>query len=117
MVAFTEQRKIAFICRSCGGAVGDPAYCGPWGHAPQDVCFSCWLEAFEQSPRDWPRQVLALWLIANGYTRAQAARRCGVTERTARNWMIHLRKNREEFLELISGLDEFCAYRRLKEGQ
>ena len=109
--------KVAFICRTCGAAIGDGAYCGPWGHAPQDVCFSCWLEAFEAPPTQWPRQVLMVWLLSNGYGRGEAARLCGVSRRTVSNWLIRLRTDAAEFFETLSHLDDFCAIRRLKEGR
>jgi hypothetical protein len=112
----TNGRSVAFICRVCGEAIGDPAYRGPWGHAPADVCFTCWVNAFEQPPWHWPRNVLAVWLIANGHTRAEAARRVGASERTVRRWLIAARKDLSEFLEFMSGFDGPSANRRLKGG-
>lgn len=108
---------VAFVCRVCGERIGDAAYCGPWGHAPRDVCFTCWVNAFEQPPWHWPREVLAVWLIANGFTRAEAAREVGAAERTVRRWLVWFRGNTDGFLELMSGLDGLCANRRLRGGQ
>ena len=105
-----ETRKIAFICRACGEAIGDPAYCGPWGHAPQDVCFACWLNAFEQPPLHWPRQILMLWFLSNGWTKAEAAQRCGVRARTVTRWLIAMRTNLSQFFEMVSDLDGLCVY-------
>jgi len=112
-----EARKVAFICRKCGQAVGDPQYCGPWGHAPQDVCFECWLEAFEQPPWHWPREVLAVWLIANGFSRTEAAAICGVTAPTVWRWLRYFRKKTEKFLDLMQGLEGLCTLRRLRRGK
>ena len=109
-------KKVAFVCRVCGDAIGDPAYRGPWGHAPADICFTCWVNAFEQPPWHWPREVLAVWLIANGFSRAESARRVGASDRTVRRWIIRLRKNFSEFLELMSGLEGLSANRRLRGG-
>jgi hypothetical protein len=113
-MGLTEGKKVAFVCRVCGDAIGDPAYHGPAGHAPLDACFTCWVNAFEQPPWHWPREVLAVWLIANGHSRLEAARRSGVSERTVRRWLIGLRRKKQEFLEWMSGLEGLCANRRLK---
>lgn len=112
-----KVRKVAFICCKCGQAVGDPQYCGPWGHAPRDVCFECWLEAFEQPPWHWPRQVLAIWLISNGYSYTEAAEICAVTAPTVWRWLQRFRKKTEEFLELMQGLEGLCTLRRLRRGK
>ena len=106
MVA-TFEKKVAFVCPRCGDAIGDAMYVGPWGHAPQNVCFACWLDAFEEYDPVWPREMIALWLISNGYTRTEAARKVGVTRRTIRNWTVRLGKDPRAFFEMAAALDEF----------
>ncbi|HUU58025.1 MAG TPA: hypothetical protein VMZ50_00665 [Phycisphaerae bacterium] len=103
----TFSRKVAFVCRRCGEHVGDSLYVGPWGHAPQNVCFTCWVNTFEEFRASWPREVIALWLIANGYTRTEAARKVGVSGRTLRLWQVRLGKDREAFFDMIDSLDDF----------
>jgi hypothetical protein len=111
-----DGKKVAFVCRVCGEAIGDPAYRGPWGHAPDEVCFTCWVNAFEQPPWHWPREVLAVWLIANGHSRAEAARIIGASIRMIYYYLSWARRNSDEFLELIAGLEGLSANRRLKGG-
>lgn len=82
-------------------------YVGPWGHAPQNVCFACWLNAFEEYDAVWPRELIAVWLISNGYTRAEAAKKVGVKRRTIRNWMVRLGKDPEAFFRMVEALDDF----------
>lgn len=103
----TFQKKVAFVCRNCGDSIGDAMYVGPWGHAPQNVCFACWLNAFEDYDPLWPRELIAIWLISNGYTRTEAAKKMGVSRRTIGNWTIRLGKDPAAFIEMIDGLDEF----------
>lgn len=91
----------AFVCRRCRAAVGDPMYTGPWGHAPQNVCLDCWVNAFEDRPTRWPRQILALWLVANGHTQTEAARAVGASARTIRNWRVQLARNPARFFLLV----------------
>lgn len=114
---WVSGKQVAFVCRVCGERVGDPAYRGPWGHAPGDVCFTCWVNAFEQPPWHWPREVLAVWLIANGHSRAQAARQVGVSIRMVYYYLSWVRRKPDEFLDLIAGLDGLRANRRLRGGK
>jgi hypothetical protein len=113
----TEARTVAFVCARCGEAIGDPAYRGPWGHAPADVCFTCWVNAFEQPPWHWPREVLALWLLANGYTRAEAARLAGMHRGNLWRLLQRVRKNSSEFQEIAQHFPDVCAIRRLRDGR
>ena len=112
-----EGGKVAFVCVRCGEAIGDPAYRGPWGHAPADVCFTCWVNAFEQPPWHWPREVLALWLLANGYGRREAARLSGMGRNTLWRVLGRLRKNSSEFFEFVEHFSEICTIRRLRDGR
>lgn len=98
--------RSGFLCRRCGERIGDAMYTGPAGHAPAEVCFTCWVNAFEDRPKNWPRQVLALWLVANGYTQTQAARRVGASGRTVRQWRMKLAKDPEAFWALMARVDE-----------
>jgi hypothetical protein len=111
-----EGLKIAFVCKVCGDAIGDPAYRGPAGHAPADVCFTCWVNAFEQPPWHWPREVLAMWLIANGYPRRQAARLAGLGRNTLWRLMQRLAKKSSEFQEFVEHFSGLCVIRRLRAG-
>jgi hypothetical protein len=112
-----EGRNVAFVCVRCGEAIGDPMYRGPAGHAPADVCFTCWVNAFEQPPWHWPREVLALWLLANGYNRRDAARLSGLARNTLWRTLGRLRKNSSELHEFVEHFSEICAIRRLRDGR
>ena len=112
----TNGMKVAFVCRVCGEAIGDPAYRGPWGHAPSDVCFTCWVNAFEQPPWHWPREVLAVWLLANGYGRREAARISGMGRNSLWRLLLRLGKDLSEFHEFVEHFSELCAKRRLRGG-
>jgi DNA-binding CsgD family transcriptional regulator len=110
-------RKVAFVCKVCGESIGDPVYRGPAGHAPPDVCFTCWVNAFEQPPWHWPREVLAVWLIANGYSRRAAAKLAGLARSTLWTLLGRLAKNSSELVEFFKHFSELCVIRRLKTGR
>ena len=112
-----EVRKVAFVCVRCGEAIGDPMYRGPAGHAPADVCFTCWVNAFEQPPWHWPREVMALWLLSNGYNRSEAARLAGMHRGNLWRLVRRLRKNFSELLEFAQHFSDVCAIRRLRDGR
>jgi hypothetical protein len=110
-------KKVAFVCRTCGEAIGDPAYHGPWGHAPAEVCFTCWVNAFEQPPWHWPKEVLVLWMLANGYSRTEAARLAGIGRNTLWRLLHRVRKNLPEFQEFVEHFSDVCTIRRLRDGR
>jgi hypothetical protein len=111
------ERKVAFRCVRCGEAIGDPAYRGPCGHAPQSVCFTCWVNAFEQPPWHWPREVLALWFLANGHSRSESARLAGMHRTMLWRVLGRARKNFSEFQEIVQHFPDICAIRRLRRGR
>ncbi len=101
-----QAEAYAFRCSLCHEPIGDPLYVGPWGHAPPGVCFTCWVNAFEdRAPRDWGRRMVAVWLMANGYTQTEAAMRVGVRERRIRKWRMRLAKNPLAFLRALEDMD------------
>jgi hypothetical protein len=109
--------KAAFVCKVCGEPIGDPAYRGPAGHAPSEVCFTCWVNAFEQPPWHWPREVLAVWLLANGYSRRDAAKLAGLARCTLWALLGRLAKNSSELFEFLKHFSELCVVRRLRSGR
>ncbi len=81
--------KVAFVCEQCKEPIGDPLYTGPHGHAPDNICFTCWVNAFEQPPKDWPKDITVLWMISQGYSRAEALKETRLTYKQFRlmvNW-------------------------------
>ena len=70
--------NVAFICQQCLEPIGDPLYRGPRGHAPPNICFTCWVNAVEQPPDDWPLDLFALWMMSAGYSRAEALKKTGL---------------------------------------
>ena len=63
----------------CGQWIGDLRYVGPVGHAPQNLCFECWmahwskLEARAVNGGRWTRLDEALWLVCGGLSLTEAA--------------------------------------------
>jgi hypothetical protein len=100
-----EGFVLAFRCRRCGRDIGDGLYVGPPPHAPREVCFGCWVEALADFAPNWRREVVALWLLASGYGRAEAARAVGVSDRTLRNWMIRLHADPDAARRLVEELE------------
>ena len=80
-------------CPGCNQPRPDPLYHGPLPHAPSRLCFDCWCEAWEDilgeiraehagKSASWHSTLAAIWAIANGATRAEAATLAKVTRRT-----------------------------------
>ena len=75
------SRKSGFRCMGpgCGQWIGDMQYVGPVGHAPQNLCFECWMahwdriEARAVNGGDWTHLDEALWLVCRGLSLADAA--------------------------------------------
>lgn len=81
----TQMEQTGFRCcnPSCRQWVSDQAYCGPVGHAPQNLCLECWLVHWEIVEKRacnggcWTRMDQVLWLVCSGVERRQAARLVG----------------------------------------
>ena len=86
-----------FICADCGSNCGDPWYTGPLGHAPRNICLDCWVNQWEPSVRrrlngeKFPPMEEALWLMAIGCSRSEAAKLIGVHRSTIHRWLRILR--------------------------
>lgn len=89
---------IAFLCPSCGREYGDDLYHGPMPHCPKQICLDCWaiewsdIQARIAKEGDWSKLDEALWLVAQGFSRGQAAGLIGKSARTLRRWIQNLRK-------------------------
>ena len=89
--------NIAFTCPDCGRDYGDDLYHGPSPHCPLPICLDCWaiewaeIQARMAKEADWSQLDEALWLVAQGFTRAEAAGFIGKSPRTLRKWIVRLR--------------------------
>ena len=86
------------VCPSCVGPINDPLYHGPIGHAPQNLCYECWLAEWERiaaamaDHEDWGQLDSALFLLCQGFSREEAADLIGVTRKTIYLWIRSLRR-------------------------
>lgn len=91
-----------FRCPQCRQEYGDPLYHGPFGHAPQELCFDCWatewaiMEIRMSSGGRWELMDAALFLICQGFTQQEAAHVIGASPRTIHNWIRSLRQRPED---------------------
>ena len=98
MAKLKAELTIAFTCPACGREYGDSLYHGPWPHSPANLCLDCWAIAWTEmqeamwKEQDWGELDEALFLVCQGFTRAEAAGLIGKSARTLRRWMQRLRK-------------------------
>lgn len=99
-------------CPVCGGPhrhdetiVRDPHYHGPRGHAPQKVCLDCYADAWESPDNIKNRQLAAIILLGEGYSRQQAGEIVGRSLRTIQYWIAAWRQNPDAFLALIAQIE------------
>ena len=96
-----------FICADCGCLCGDSWYTGPLGHAPRNICLDCWVNQWEPSVRrrlngeKFAPLDEALWLMAMGFSRADAAKIIGVHRNTICRWLKMLRLKPELTLDWL----------------
>ena len=95
----SKSVSIAFTCPRCGDEYGDPLYHGPTGHAPPDLCFSCWAIEWDimarliSAEQDWRRHAKLLFLICQGFTQQEAASRLGIHRNTVGSRLRGMKKN------------------------
>jgi len=103
MICETSGCGTGFRCANpaCDKWVGDPWYVGPAGHAPQNLCFDCWLahwdlvEARAINGGEWTDLDEALWLVCHGVGVSEAAGLVGRHRNTLRIWIGRMRRNPE----------------------
>lgn len=107
---------VAFTCGQCHEAQGDPLFTGPAGHAPSDICFHCWLAAWEdRHGTAWSPQITALWRLSCGDTLTLAAELAGVSRRTLYRWLCGWRQDLEGLPPAIRMIfDVDCVIRAVR---
>jgi len=107
---------MSFTCPECKTLIGDPHYHGPLGHAPQNVCFTCWVnhwatvEAMIWCERgNWQLRDVALVLLALGFTHAEAADILHIHPASIGRYIRRLRKKPEEIPDWLLARPQFCA--------
>ncbi len=118
----TRQIKgeVGFRCMGpgCGQWIGDPRYAGPVGHAPQNLCFECWMahwdriEARAANGGEWTHIDEAMWLICRGLTLAEAARVVDSHCTTLRRWIEKMRLRPELVPDWLIRMQEIREVRR-----
>lgn len=99
MPQYGAKARVAFRCPHCKQRCGDPAYHGPWPHAPGRLCFGCWAEQWSQFERrfanggDWTVLDEALWLVCMGFTFTQASHLVAGNRRFLARWLQRMRKH------------------------
>ena len=91
---------VGFQCAGpgCGQYIGDRHYVGPIGHAPQNLCFECWLahwdrvEARAANGGRWTHLDEALWLVCRGLSMSQAADVVALSTRALGRWIEKMRR-------------------------
>ncbi len=92
--------KHGFRCKGpgCGKWIGDRRYVGPAGHAPQNLCYECWMlhwewiEACAANGGLWTRIDEALWLFCHGLSLREVSVAVAVPYTTLRRWVKRLRQ-------------------------
>lgn len=99
-----RENKLKLKCEKCNTVV--PCYyTGPLGHAPQDICYDCWLEArLTRSPLFQNAQARALQSLANGRTKKEASIAAGISPRTLRRWLKRLRESPQKLQEALKAV-------------
>ncbi|MCP4379694.1 MAG: hypothetical protein GY794_26435 [bacterium] len=95
--------QIGFRCQGvgCGEWIDDVRYVGPAGHAPQNLCFECWMAHWEVvearviNGGRWSYLDEALWLICRGLSVVQAADVINTHAKTLRRWIVKMRQRPE----------------------
>ena len=87
-----------FRCPNCKQYYGDPWYHGPIGHAPQQLCFDCWVNEWDTMNGvmlrggNWRPLDAALFLLCQGFSHQEAATLIGVRRKTVYNWIRTLKR-------------------------
>jgi hypothetical protein len=102
----------------CGQYVGDRQYVGPIGHAPQNLCFECWLahwdkiEARAVNGGRWTHLDEALWLVCRGLSLTQAADIVAGPSRMLGRWIAEMRRRPELTPDWLIHINELRRQRR-----
>jgi hypothetical protein len=112
--------EIGFRCKGvgCGEWISDVRYVGPVGHAPQNLCFECWMahwdvvEARATNGGRWTHLDEALWLVCRGLSLSQAADVIGSHATTLRRWIVKMRQRPELLPDWLIHMQETRESRR-----
>ena len=112
--------EVGFRCMGpgCDDWIGDPQYVGPVGHAPQNLCFECWMahwdkiEARAANGGDWTHIDEAMWLVCRGLTVAEAAGVLASHQMTLRRWIEKMRFRPELVPDWLIRMQELRRARR-----
>jgi hypothetical protein len=110
-------------CPSCKTDQGDPLYHGPAGHAPQELCYDCWLAEWEiivaelSRGGNWGQLDSALYLLCQGFSHGEASDIVGVCRKTLYAWIRAVRQHPETipqwFLDLAEMRRELRSPQRI----
>ncbi|MDP6635995.1 MAG: hypothetical protein QGG42_13940 [Phycisphaerae bacterium] len=111
--------KIGFRCMGpeCGQWIGDLRYAGPIGHAPQNLCFECWMAHWEEievravNGGRWTYLDEAMWLVCRGLTLAQAADIVASNRMALRRWIGKMRRRPELVPDWLIHMQEIRSQR------
>lgn len=106
--------EIGFRCMGtgCGRWIGDRRYVGPVGHAPQNLCFECWMvywgrvEARAVNGGRWTDLDEALWLVCCGASLSDAAEVIAAHRTTLWRWIEKMRFDPELRPDWLANLEE-----------
>jgi len=112
--------EIGFRCKGpgCDEWIGDRLYVGPVGHAPQNLCFECWMahwdriEACAANGGEWTHLDEALWLVCRGLSLAEAAGVVDSHGTTLRRWIEKMRLRPELLPDWLIRIQEIRRARR-----
>jgi hypothetical protein len=112
--------EAAFICCNCGYKIFDNRYNRPI-HAPDNLCYDCWVEFFETSiiPYtanfwNWTKKDLMLWFISAGYSVKEISTILKVNSATLYRWRYQIRKNPSLLPEWVHDLSEGVRYDNIR---
>jgi len=106
-------------CPVCKTDQGDPLYHGPAGHAPQELCYDCWLAEWEfvvaelSRGGDWRQLDSALYLLCQGFSHGEASDIVGVCRKTLYAWIRTARQHPETMPQWFLDMAEMRREQRL----
>ena len=112
--------EVGFRCKGpgCDEWIGDPRYVGPAGHAPQNLCFECWMahwdriEACAANGGQWTCLDEAIWMVCRGLSLAEAAEAVASHYTTLRRWIEKMRLRPELLPDWLIRMQEIRRARR-----
>lgn len=97
-------------CVQCGDTVPD-YYRGPIGHAPSNLCWSCWCihwatRAIIEKGSEVSQFEAALYLIAHGFSQRETSTIIGRNRRTLTRWIEDIRDGRRQIPQWLANPTE-----------